>query len=63
MRYDISGARLSEKSVKEALNLGAEIIATACPFCMLTLEDSIKTIGAEDKIQVKDIMELLSEAF
>jgi Fe-S oxidoreductase len=62
MWYDIPDTRLSEKRVKEALSLGVEVIATACPFCMLTLEDSIKTIGVEDKIQVKDIMELLAEA-
>ena len=48
--------------VKEAVEIGADILAVACPFCLLTLEDAVKTTGNEDKIQVKDIMELVAEA-
>lgn len=62
MWYEVPGVRLSETRVRDALNVGAEIIATACPFCLLTIEDSIKTMGVEDKIMVKDIMELVAEA-
>jgi len=64
MWYDIprEWERLTETRVKEALNVGAEIIAVACPFCLLTFDDAIKTTGNEDKIQVKDIMELVAEA-
>ena len=57
-----SGERLAETRVKDALELGAEVIATACPFCMLTLEDAVKTTGAEDSIEVLDIVELLAQA-
>jgi len=64
MWYDITREweRLAETRVKEALGVGAEIIAVACPFCLLTFDDAIKTTGNEDKIQVKDIMELVAEA-
>jgi len=62
MWHDIPGERLAEIRVKEALDVGAEIIAVACPFCLLTFDDAIKTTGNEDKIQVKDIMELVAEA-
>ena len=49
--------------VKEALELGGvEVIATACPFCVTTLEDAVKVLDVEDKIVVKDISELLTEA-
>jgi succinate dehydrogenase/fumarate reductase iron-sulfur protein len=47
---------------KEALELGVEVIATACPFCVTALEDAVKVLDAEDKIVVKDISELLKEA-
>jgi succinate dehydrogenase/fumarate reductase iron-sulfur protein len=47
---------------QEALELGAEIIATACPFCLTTLEDAVKVLDAEDKIIVRDIAELVKEA-
>ena len=54
--------RLAETRVKDAAELGAEIIATACPFCVLTLEDAVKTSGYEEKIRVMDVAELLAEA-
>ena len=56
------GERLAETRVKDALDLGAEVIATACPFCMLTLEDAVKTTGAEDSIEILDIIELVAQA-
>jgi len=56
------GERLAETRVKDALELGAEVIATACPFCMLTLEDAVKTTGAEGSIEVLDIIELVAQA-
>jgi Fe-S oxidoreductase len=48
--------------VQEALELGVEVIATACPFCITTLEDAVKVLDAEDKMSIKDILELLKEA-
>ncbi len=57
-----SGERLGVMRIKQAVDAGAEILATACPFCLLTLEDAVKTAGYGDRIEVKDIMELVSMA-
>jgi Fe-S oxidoreductase len=54
--------RPSVSRVKEALNLGVEVIATACPFCVTTLEDAVKTLDIENRVQVKDILEIVGEA-
>jgi Fe-S oxidoreductase len=62
MWHDIPGERLAEVRIKEALDVGAEIMAVACPFCLLTFDDAIKMTGKEGVIQVKDIMELVAEA-
>ena len=56
------GTRNGEIRIKEANALGAKVIATSCPFCLLTLEDSVKTSSLTDQIVVKDISELVSEA-
>jgi succinate dehydrogenase/fumarate reductase iron-sulfur protein len=48
--------------VKEALELDVDTIAVACPFCVTTLEDAVKVLDVENKIAVKDILELLKEA-
>jgi len=54
--------RPSVNRVREALELGVGVIATACPFCVTTLEDAVKVLDVEDKIVVRDILELLKEA-
>jgi len=54
--------RPSVNRIKEALELGVDTIATACPFCVTTLEDAVKVLDVEEKIVVKDILELLKEA-
>ena len=57
--------RASETERSESrrlMALGAKVIATACPFCLLTLEDAVKISGLADQIVVKDISELVAEA-
>ncbi len=53
--------RLAETRIKDAHDLGAEVVAVACPFCVLTLEDAMKALGYEEEMRVAEIMELLGE--
>ncbi|HET90053.1 MAG TPA: (Fe-S)-binding protein [Chloroflexi bacterium] len=52
--------RLAFQRVQEAADTGAEILAVACPFCLLTLEDAVKVRGLEEQLRVMDIMELVN---
>lgn len=54
-----AGERLSDLRVKEAMETGAEVLVVACPYCLTNFEDSRKVLGAEDKIQVMDLVELV----
>jgi Fe-S oxidoreductase len=54
--------RLAEVRVEDAKEMGAEVIAVACPFCLLTLEDATKVKGVDEEMRVADILELLAEA-
>jgi len=54
--------RSSEIRIKEAVDAGVDILVTACPFCILMLEDAIKSTRSEGLIQVMDIVELVSKA-
>jgi Fe-S oxidoreductase len=56
------GTRLAQLRVKEALDTGAEILATACPFCLLTLDEAVKHLNVEDKLRVLDIAEIAAQA-
>jgi len=54
--------RLAFQRVHEAAETGAEVLAVACPFCLLTLEDAVKVQGLDEQLQVMDIMELVNLA-
>ena len=56
------GTRLAQMRVKEALETGAQILATACPFCLLTLDEAVKHLNATDRIQVMDVAEIAAQA-
>jgi Fe-S oxidoreductase len=56
------GTRLAQLRVKEALDTGAEVLATACPFCLLTLDEAVKHLNAEDRLRVLDIAEIAVQA-
>lgn len=56
------GTRLAQLRVREALDSGAEILATACPFCLLTLEEAVKHLNVEERLHVMDIAEIAAQA-
>jgi heterodisulfide reductase subunit D len=47
---------------EEALNTKAEIIVSACPFCMTMLTDGIKNKEREDTVKVLDVVELIAKS-
>ncbi len=55
------GERFSDIRVREAIDTGAEILVTACPYCIANFEDSRLTLNAEDKIRIMDITEIINE--
>jgi Fe-S oxidoreductase len=54
-----SGSRVNLTRVDEALSTGADIIATACPFCMIMLDDGEKTHTDGPHAEVLDIAQIL----
>lgn len=56
------GERLSDLRLDQAVEVGADVLATACPYCMLNFEDSILTSNRSDAIRLKEISELVLEA-
>jgi len=55
------GERLNRLRVEQARQVGADIIATACPYCHQMLEDATKLLDPDDRLQVKDIAGLARE--
>jgi Fe-S oxidoreductase len=56
------GKRVNIERTEEALAQNPDIISTACPFCMTMLNDGVKAKEAAERVQVKDVAEILYEA-
>jgi Fe-S oxidoreductase len=56
------GERFADLRLEQALETGASLLATACPYCMANFQDSILTQDKGDVIEVRDIVELVEEA-
>jgi Fe-S oxidoreductase len=55
------GERFSDLRLEQAIRTGAEVLVTACPYCITMFEDSRLTRENPDVIEVKDITEVIQE--
>jgi len=53
--------RIGVQRVRMAAEVGANVIVTACPFCMVNIEDAIKVSGMEGKMTAIDLAELVDQ--
>lgn len=58
---DEVGKRMNHQRLGDLKNTGANVIATACPFCKTMLTDALDETETES-IDVKDIIEILAES-
>ena len=53
---------LAQKRLEQAAETKAELVVTACPLCLIMLEDARKTGGFEESFEVVDLAELVVRA-
>ena len=53
--------RMGVLRVRMAAEAGADVIVTACPFCLVNMEDAIKVAGMEGKMEAMDLTELIAQ--
>ena len=56
------GKRVNMDRTNEALGTGADIISTACPFCMIMLDDAVKANGRDEEVTVMDISQVVERS-
>jgi Fe-S oxidoreductase len=56
------GERFADLRLAQAVETGAQVLATACPYCITNFEDSRLNAERGDAIEVKDITEVIREA-
>jgi len=54
------GQRISEMRIDQVVETGADVVATACPYCLQMFEDAIKAKEVEESLKALDIAELLA---
>lgn len=53
--------RFANIRVEQAVESGAQVLATACPYCVFALEDGKLVTNHADDIEIKDITEIIQE--
>jgi Fe-S oxidoreductase len=56
------GKRINMERTEEALGTGADVVSTACPYCMIMLDDAVKAHQKEDDVRVLDLSQLVEES-
>ena len=56
------GKRVNMERTEEALGTGADVVSTACPYCMIMLDDAVRAHSKEDDVRVLDLSQLVEES-
>jgi Fe-S oxidoreductase len=55
------GERFSDLRLQQAMDVGAEVLVTSCPYCITNFEDSRITLDITERLEIKDITEVIQE--
>jgi Fe-S oxidoreductase len=55
------GERFSDLRLEQAVEVGAEVLVTSCPYCISNFEDSRLILKEGTNLEIKDITEILME--
>ncbi len=56
-----SGKQINEMRVREVMDVHADFVGTACPFCLTMIGDGMAKLNAGEDIQTLDIAEILEQ--
>ena len=56
------GTRVNMERTREALSTGADVVSTACPYCMIMIDDAVKANQKEEEVRVLDLSQLVEES-
>jgi Fe-S oxidoreductase len=56
------GTRINLERTDEALATGADVVSTACPYCLIMLDDAVSQRGRDEDVKVLDVAQLLERS-
>jgi Fe-S oxidoreductase len=60
--HEKGGKPMNLFRAEEVAESGAEVLGTACPYCLTMMEDGIKNIGTEKPAKVMDLIEIVASS-
>ncbi len=60
--HENTGQKLNLIRAQEIANADIDIIGTSCPYCLVMLDDGVKSLEREDIPKVADIIDIVAEA-
>lgn len=61
-KEETQGSRINYTRVDQLMKAEPETIAVGCPYCMIMMDDAVKGKDLDEQVQVKDLVELVSES-
>jgi Fe-S oxidoreductase/nitrate reductase gamma subunit len=56
--------RINHRRLQEAVEQAhADVVVTACPYCLIMFDDAIRSKGIGEQVAVRDLVEVLSDSF
>jgi Fe-S oxidoreductase len=53
--------RINHRRLSQAVDeSGADVVVTACPYCLIMFDDAVRSKGLGDQVQVLDLAEVLA---
>jgi Fe-S oxidoreductase len=56
------GKRINRVRTQQLLETGADTLTTACPFCLVMVDDGVKDANKEEQVKVLDVAEVLAKS-
>ncbi|PIP38605.1 MAG: (Fe-S)-binding protein [Desulfobacterales bacterium CG23_combo_of_CG06-09_8_20_14_all_51_8] len=56
------GKRINTERFEQLYATGARTIATACPYCMIMLDDAVKEKGMEEEVVIMDLSQMMLQS-
>jgi len=53
------GKRINLERTDEALSTGADVVSTACPYCLIMLDDAVRARQREEDVRVLDLSQVV----
>jgi Fe-S oxidoreductase/nitrate reductase gamma subunit len=54
--------RINQNRLDQALDANADVVATACPYCLIMFDDAVRSKGVGEEIEILDIAEVLEKS-